>query len=187
MAIFDRLTVLDQNAVTVPARGARISLKVFIASTSRTLSPVYLTADLDKAGPPRGEDAIDGADHRRLHRARMIGDLLRRVGGLRRRKHDRSRGGCDLHRDRRRRGGRRVRRARDPNPQIAQLLSEADVTEIEVEKGRSAGSGRARDERAGRRAVAGLGAGRALPDFGRALASASRRPGAAERRSSGRG
>ena len=59
-------------AVTVPARGAVISLKVFMASTSSTLSPACdLGADLDEVLRLGRGLAIGGADHRREHGARM--------------------------------------------------------------------------------------------------------------------
>ena len=64
-------------AVTVPARGATISLKVFIASTSRTLSPgLDLGADLDERLGVRRGLAIGGADHGREHGAGMVAAAL---------------------------------------------------------------------------------------------------------------
>ena len=59
--------------VTVPPLGAMISLKVFIASTRRILSPALTSgADVDERRRFGRRPQVGGADHRRLHRSRDV-------------------------------------------------------------------------------------------------------------------
>ena len=48
LAEFDRLAVLDEDLLTVPARGAGIWFIVFIASMISSVSPLSPAADLDE-------------------------------------------------------------------------------------------------------------------------------------------
>ena len=73
---------------TLPACGATMSLKVFIASTSSSLSPAFTTDPSSTNGLASGlGPQIGCADHRRFHRAREIGRrrarCRRRDGGAR--------------------------------------------------------------------------------------------------------
>ena len=66
---------------TLPARGATMSLKVFIASTSSNLSPTFTTdPDFDERLGFGTGPQIGGADHRRFHRAGEIGCRRLRCG-----------------------------------------------------------------------------------------------------------
>ena len=54
LAVFDRRPVLDRMLTTFPALGATMSLKVFIASTSRSLSPAFTVAPISTKGLDSG-------------------------------------------------------------------------------------------------------------------------------------
>ena len=67
-------------AVTTPAFGATMSLKVFIASISSSLSPAVTRAPISTKGLASGlGPQIGGADHRRFHRVGMVGRIDPRV------------------------------------------------------------------------------------------------------------
>ena len=108
-------------AVTVPARGATMSLKVFIASTRSSLSPAWTFEPTSTKALASGEGLrIGGADHRRQHRARVDrrGAAVAEGGQLsgdRRRRDDRGRRRGDGHRH------LRGDRSRDADAQVALL------------------------------------------------------------------
>ena len=65
-------------SLTVPERGVGIWFMVFIASMIITVWPcAHPVADLDEGARARFGRAVGGADHRRVHRAGLVGRALR--------------------------------------------------------------------------------------------------------------